>query len=399
MSAKIDDLLATQNSIRLWLTWGFEPTLELDFQTRFWENQRLAFSWIINIALISLVLITLGHRSALAAHGLEQITWQRVVFSMPVLIGLSVLARTSRFSYAHRDLRTALLAVIMLQISWNQIVIEQAHMQPPFSMLLLLIAFIYLLSAVGIKRATLLGIGATAAYLIFGYIHGSSKPWEHLMALFFANSLGLATGLANERSTRSLFLAERIATHLSQQDALTGLLNRKAGVEHLSKMLRLSQRQPTLMALVLLDVDHFKRYNDGYGHVAGDAALRTVGLLIQQAARRPMDMAFRYGGEEFLIFLYGLDASNALLMADNLRKNIEAAQIPHRFSPQGIVTASFGVCCLEYGGSTSALSWIETADTALYQAKEAGRNCCRMIHVTEFASNQNAADVSQDEIL
>ncbi len=125
---------------------------------------------------------------------------------------------------------------------------------------------------------------------------------------------------------------------------LTGLKNRGAFDDYFPRMWQQALRDRRSLALLLIDVDHFKPYNDRYGHQAGDQALRRVAQVVQGFARRPLDIAARYGGEEFVLALFDLSADNVREMSDQLRKSIHALNIMHEDSATALfVTASIGV--------------------------------------------------------
>lgn len=156
------------------------------------------------------------------------------------------------------------------------------------------------------------------------------------------------------------------------RDALTGLFNRGFMEEALAIELRRAQRRNSSIGVMLLDVDHFKRYNDTYGHAAGDAVLRGIGGLLQRTVREG-DMPCRYGGEEFVVILPGADLATTQQRAEALRASIEQWQPEAAEADSAPVTASIGVACYPQHG----LTWqavLKRADQALYAAKHAGRN-------------------------
>jgi diguanylate cyclase (GGDEF)-like protein len=128
----------------------------------------------------------------------------------------------------------------------------------------------------------------------------------------------------------------------------------------------------------MLDVDNFKAYNDGYGHDAGDECLRQVASTIQTTMRRSADFAARYGGEEFVCVLPDTDRDGAIALADSIRSNIEALNIPHtNNNAERIVTISTGVATFLASAQQSPVELSKAADGALYLAKKSGRNCVR----------------------
>jgi diguanylate cyclase (GGDEF)-like protein len=125
----------------------------------------------------------------------------------------------------------------------------------------------------------------------------------------------------------------------------------------------------------MIDVDHFKLFNDAYGHPAGDECLRRVAAALRERCRRPSDVVGRYGGEEFLVLLAGLDADQTVRMAETLREAVEELAIPHPGSSVAQrVTISVGAACVEPNATGSPEDLVRQADGALYKAKRAGRN-------------------------
>jgi len=162
--------------------------------------------------------------------------------------------------------------------------------------------------------------------------------------------------------------------YLTAIDGLTQLANRRALDSALATEWPRALRKQEPLALIMLDVDHFKLFNDLYGHQAGDECLRGVASAIKDAARRPGDLAARYGGEEFCIVLTGANAEQASLVAERARDKILQLAIPHQRSSHGLVTASFGVASVVPAPTAGPEALILAADKALYQAKHGGRN-------------------------
>ena len=162
---------------------------------------------------------------------------------------------------------------------------------------------------------------------------------------------------------------------MAAQDGLTGLANRRHFDRVLEEEYRRAARLEMPVGLVLLDIDSFKRYNDRYGHPAGDDCLRAVSQAIAGVLRRGGEQAARYGGEEIAVLLPGTDEAGARLMAERMVAAVRARAIPHRDSPTQCVTISAGVSGVipTPGGSPRGL--VEAADRALYWAKARGRNC------------------------
>ena len=158
-------------------------------------------------------------------------------------------------------------------------------------------------------------------------------------------------------------------------DALTGVANRRAFDERLAAEWRRCGRSGLPVALMLVDIDHFKLYNDHYGHPGGDATLVQVAAAMRRAAGRSQDLVARYGGEEFAVLLPQLDPGGAECVAQRLMKELKALVLPHAASPTAAhITASMGVCSLVPRDAQGAETLVATADALLYRAKAEGRD-------------------------
>jgi diguanylate cyclase (GGDEF)-like protein len=161
-----------------------------------------------------------------------------------------------------------------------------------------------------------------------------------------------------------------IATH----DSLTGLGNRRLFEGALDIEFSRGARQSSSLSLIMLDIDYFKRYNDAYGHVAGDHCLAEVARAVKGCCHRKADLAVRYGGEEFAVLLPDTDIHGAMVIAEQIRRSVMDKNIIHSGSPSGFVTVSLGCYSFVPTGRDSMEVFIERADAALYQAKHSGRN-------------------------
>jgi len=162
---------------------------------------------------------------------------------------------------------------------------------------------------------------------------------------------------------------------LSARDGLTGLANRRRLDEFLDQEWLRARRSQSPLSLCLMDIDFFKRFNDRYGHAAGDDCLRRVALALASVSRRPADLVARYGGEEFVCVLPDTDAAGAALLADKFRDAVIALAIPHADSTVAeFLTISGGIATAIPTDESSPAQLLEAADQTLYQAKKAGRN-------------------------
>ena len=173
--------------------------------------------------------------------------------------------------------------------------------------------------------------------------------------------------LRDREMAEALVMMQRLAT----EDSLTGLLNRRAFLDKLESEYERSRRFDSPLALLLLDLDHFKQINDGYGHAMGDVILRTVGEILKTRLRI-IDSAGRYGGEELCVLLPGTDLEGALIVAESLRQAIASTAFVHE-GKSASATASFGVAMTTLAGA-GASALLQSADAAMYHAKRGGRN-------------------------
>jgi diguanylate cyclase (GGDEF)-like protein len=161
---------------------------------------------------------------------------------------------------------------------------------------------------------------------------------------------------------------------LSRYDSLTALANRQHFDQCIEHEWRRALRSHEPISLLMIDVDHFKLYNDFYGHIGGDNCLRAVADILRQVVRRSTDLPARYGGEEFIVLLPNTPLPSAMALAEEILAVLQQKHLPHAAAPLGRISVSIGVntCCPSEAGSPSGL--IESADHALYEAKRTGRN-------------------------
>jgi diguanylate cyclase (GGDEF)-like protein len=167
---------------------------------------------------------------------------------------------------------------------------------------------------------------------------------------------------------------------LSQIDGLTGIANRRRFDEVLDLEWRRASRETRGLTLLMIDIDHFKSFNDRYGHLAGDDCIRQVAATLSSTATRAADFVARYGGEEFACLLPGMEPNTVVDFAEKIRMSVEALEIPHAASASGVVTISLGAATVLSGvrlARWEPAALIERADRALYDAKAAGRNRSR----------------------
>jgi diguanylate cyclase (GGDEF)-like protein len=243
--------------------------------------------------------------------------------------------------------------------------------------LLLTLLAVFLPLGLTFIESLAVALGSTAVVVLLGTLlleGGSQQVHLRLVpAMLMGISVGAVGAYLREYGQREQFLLRRMLQWQASRDPLTGLFNRRLFDHHLGAAIRQSRRECRPLALLMLDVDHFKLYNDLYGHPAGDEALRLIGKIVQQTASRPLDMAARLGGEELALLLYDADAAHLPQLCRRLMQVLHDLNLQHGASPTSKrLTLSIG--CAVLSPQDTATSLCMKADQRLYRAKQQGRN-------------------------
>lgn len=234
----------------------------------------------------------------------------------------------------------------------------------------------YALCGLRLYLALLIGIPLMLGYIVFSPSGMDPNHWlEQLTALAFVNLVGVMLCYRQEYAARNLFLEREVLHMLAATDPLTGIPNRRLFNRHLHNSWRQARRDTRAFAVLLIDIDHFKAFNDHYGHQAGDATLRRIAQALSSCARRPLDFTARFGGEEFAMVLFDPDPGYIENVVKRIRDQVALLDIPHKGSPTSErLTVSIGVALAGTGSERSADGLLQLADEAMYEAKDAGRN-------------------------
>ena len=189
--------------------------------------------------------------------------------------------------------------------------------------------------------------------------------------------------------------ANATLTNLAQRDGLTALCNRRHLDQVIQVECRRSRRDVRPLSLLMIDVDHFKKFNDFYGHMEGDACLRRVAHILQGCADRPGDTSARYGGEEFVLLLPNTNEAGAMATAERLQGELRALALPHARSPLGCVTISIGVATMTATSDAAAAELLRKADRGLYQAKGRGRNQIGLANETVLPTDNHPLETHE----
>ncbi len=215
---------------------------------------------------------------------------------------------------------------------------------------------------------------------VFRILHkNGSYLWAEAVGRKLPDDEGIVLAVrdvaARKKAEIELHKANNKLQMMAMLDGLTGIANRRCFDITLEKEYRRSIRSDEKLALLLIDVDHFKSFNDLYGHQAGDACLRVIAEVMKQQMRRPADCAARYGGEEFAVLLPDTDEAGAAIIGERVRQAVTLLNVPHRATAKGVTTVSVGVAViLPRRDGQSAEDLISRADVALYRAKSEGRD-------------------------
>jgi len=227
-------------------------------------------------------------------------------------------------------------------------------------------------------RAALLAVAVTVvAFMTCAFAFGLPLLLT-IRALLLMAMVGCACGIVAlhlERTSRRSFLESHAIADLAQRDALTGLKNRRVFDEHLESLWQRASAEARVLTLLLIDVDHFKAYNDRYGHQAGDHALQRVAATLQTFVTRPQDVLARYGGEEFAAVCYDVEALDAQDLAERMRRAVSTLALDNLGDAgASAITISLGVAVVEPSQERRSRGGLQLADQALYRAKIKGRN-------------------------
>jgi diguanylate cyclase (GGDEF)-like protein len=372
------DESAAARQLRAGFPWlKFEDDLENVFRREQARTQlpRIRF----NLYLGAVLVVGFALLNMLVVHAGNRVPMTVLQFGLL----LPVVAVAIGFTYhsnAHRIYPriAALLAPIAgITVVAIEIKAAQAGVQSVFVSVVLASVYIYFLFGLLFYQALRANLIIWSAYLAFGLV--GSVPETTLLynalVLLIANIVGATTAYTFETEIRTHFLEQRMLEETAARDGLTGIYNRRRFDEHLDTVWQLAQREGVTLALLLVDIDFFKRFNDHHGHQAGDECLRAVAGALRRAARRPLDIVARYGGEEFAVILYDPSRQYLQEIGHRIHANIAALAIPHGDSSVApLLTVSVGVAYVAPTLERSTQGFVQLADEALYDAKADGRN-------------------------
>jgi len=354
-------------------TRGFTPALESEFaRLCLAENRTL-------IRVTALVALALA-----AARGAEQIllgSWTQLQLGqfgivMTISVLLAALAWSPWFQRLYLPCAQVLIPLRGSMIALTTAGVAAAGQLEALMLLPVLAIGPFLVFGLRFRSAAFTVALTIAVFTISAALFGLPLPTilrTFVLLCAVAGACGVVARTL-EHSARAHFLETRVMSQLAQQDALTGVKNRRVFDEELERIWQRAADEECVIAILMADVDQFKAYNDRYGHQAGDRALRHVAQVLQSFVTRPGDLLVRYGGEEFAGLLYDVDAVEVEKLAERMRKAVLALALEHRESRAEVVTISIGVAIVVPSVERRARGAVQLADEALYKAKTRGRN-------------------------
>lgn len=366
----------------------FTPPLEVEYWRTSFEliRPRLRFTLLI-VALLAVAMILLDTVLVrVQAPGIIMI-WRYGVLLPAILIAFS--ATFLREAWRRYRLTVTILGPLILAAATVLIVhVQSEGNQSIFGVLVLAITFIYYLvglSFYGALAANVIGLVTfVVAASVFGF--ADATMLYQLVILLFASVVSATLAHNLESLQRQTWLEQRMLEEMAERDGLTGIYNRRRLETHLARVWEQATRESRPMALMMVDVDHFKNYNDRYGHQAGDEALKQVARVLSGVARRPLDMAARYGGEEFVVMLFDTTVEHAVTTADQVLQEVRMLGIPHSASAASdVITVSIGLAHVMPAPGRSVEGLLQIADQGVYLAKDSGRNRVEVMSLAEYA--------------
>lgn len=362
----------------------FEPRLEAEYV-------RMRLSETRSLIRVACVLGALLSLFCLLGRGLQGSAGQVHLLALAMVLlasaALAIIACSSWFERRYLPiadivvpLRNALAAVLITRMA--------AHGQFETLMAMpLMVVGPFFFVGLAVRPALIAIAAAIASFIVSAAVFGLPLQlfvYSCAFLLMLTAASSVAALQLDERFRKS-FLEGRLIAELAEHDALTGMKNRRVFDQHLAGLWRQATDAQRTIAVLLIDVDHFKLYNDRYGHQAGDRTLRRVAEALQANARGSRDLLARYGGEEFVAVLDDVQAPQAVQLAERMRRAVADLAIEHRGGEEGKVTISVGVAALAPTPGRGPRGALQLADEALYDAKVRGRNRVELLEEEDYS--------------
>jgi len=356
---------------------SFEGELESAYRRdQFQERLRYLRINLALLAAISLIVIQVD-RVVIPMMGQIVPDLARTGIMLPLLLTGFAMTFVPRAGAWYPRYIAVAMTLALAAMSWVSISAWIAGEPRIFGRMMLAIIAVYFVLGLAFRSAIVVNALGFAAYVAIANIKGmpAIDLTHYLLTLGIANIICIAGEWNLEHARRSAWLEGQRLAETAMQDGLTGIHNRRRFDEHLQRAWAQSTRERKPIALLLADIDHFKAYNDRYGHQAGDEAMKAVAGVLARFSRRPLDLAARYGGEEFAVILSDTRRANAERIGAEILEAVQRLAIPHQDSSAApVLTISLGIACVVPVARRSWAGLVQLADQALYAAKDGGRN-------------------------
>src|ERR1700683_5066014 len=358
-----------------WLT--FDGELEAEFRRRNFDESLLHSR--VNLCLAILIAIAFSAMDAMVlGPQLDRIPSRlQIIVIIPILlIGLACSFSPQRHRI-HAPLTIVIMTVFGLSIAAIQIIASRGGVSLLIPCLILSIVFIYFMSGLIFYHAVAANVIVMLAYLAAGTVLELPGREFSYCALprVSANLFCASVTYMHEKTSRLRFLEAGLLREMVARDGLTGIQNRRMFDQHIHRAWQQAVRENERVAVLLVDIDCFKDYNDRYGHQAGDECLRAVAVCLNQCARRPLDFVARYGGEESAVVRSEASREYTAAVLTRIQRSVAELNIAHDASTVASrLTVSIGAAFVLPGSDRTYEGLVQLADEALYSAKEQGRN-------------------------
>lgn len=360
----------------------FEQALESAYRS---DQFREGLKYLrINLALLAAIIVAIVQIDhivmPLVSAGVPDLA--RLGVMVPILLVALALTFLRGAHVWYPRIMSVLMPLAMMGIAWVGLWAWSQGEDRLFVRLVIATVGVYFVLGLPFRSAVaanLVGIAFYAAAAVGWSMAGIELT--HYLAMLVMTSVICAAGAYNlEHARRTAWLEGQLLAETALQDGLTGIHNRRRLDDHLQRVWHQCIRENKPLALLFADIDHFKAYNDRYGHQAGDEALKAVAAVLARHARRPMDLAARFGGEEFAVVLYDTTREHAHRIGGEILEEVRGLGITHdASSAASVLTISLGIACVVPVARRSSAGLLQLADQALYAAKDGGRNQARLL--------------------
>lgn len=373
-------------------TSGFPAEIEAQYAERHLDRVKARVRLWFSVLLLAALTFSLDQLRSGDTWTIEFVL--HLLVAIPAALVMTFIVWTS--AYGKWFMKAAAIATPLAQVLVTIVTAKVMSEGQPEALgsLVLNVFAVFFFSGLLFRSAVMTGTAMFIAFALAAYYYQLPAGFAYPSFATIAIGVVLASIVhhGTEIAYRRSFLEGELVQQLAARDGLTGVMNRRAFDEHLRRTWQQAQRDQRELAVVMVDIDYFKAYNDFHGHQAGDSILRQVAQVLAGFARRPLDIAARYGGEEFGLIFYDLGIDKLTLIADQMRQAVADLQIEHGAGGASqYVTISVGAGVVQPAIDRTPEGALQFADEALYQAKEAGRDCVVIRNRDEYRSLKTGA--------